>query len=269
MTPSGLLSGVDEGFTTLTVVKDGVTSNTVTINVTKVAITNITVSPSTVSIVKGNNLQLTAIATHADSSTSNVTDSVTWIPVDTAIAAVAWNGLLSGVEMGTTTLTATKDSVTSNVVTVTVCEDLSGPCIDAVDIAGKLYTPSPSVAYLDSIGGGSATNGFLTESGGSSPSGNFYIFDLANAIALCDIYNAQNVLGRNNWQLPTKVDLVDLYDLMGNMSDARGWPTAERYRSGEEQVTIPGNYFTVFLDDGREGAYQPHHPFYASCTSDP
>ncbi|MBD1574854.1 hypothetical protein HC725_16640, partial [Vibrio sp. S17_S38] len=67
-------------------------------------------------------------------------------------------GLLSAVEVGNTTLTATKDGVTSNTVNVNVCSSLASTCIDIFDTgSGKLFTNSPSVAYLDSIGG-SATN---------------------------------------------------------------------------------------------------------------
>ncbi|MBD1574856.1 hypothetical protein HC725_16655, partial [Vibrio sp. S17_S38] len=62
-------------------------------------------------------------------------------------------GLLSAVEVGNTTLTATKDGVTSNTVNVNVnvnvCSSLAGTCIDIFDTgSGKLFTNSPSVAYL-------------------------------------------------------------------------------------------------------------------------
>ncbi|WP_274006361.1 Ig-like domain-containing protein, partial [Vibrio parahaemolyticus] len=74
--------------------------------------------------------------------------SVTWTPLDTATATVSPAGLLSAVEVGNTTLTATKDGVASNTVDVNVCSTLAGPCIELFDTgSGKLFTNSPSKAY--------------------------------------------------------------------------------------------------------------------------
>ncbi|MCW8349424.1 hypothetical protein MD535_26015, partial [Vibrio sp. ZSDZ65] len=58
--------------------------------------------------------------TYSDSTSSDVTTSVTWTPEDTATATVTSGGLLSGVDVSNTTLTARKDGVTSNTVTVNV-----------------------------------------------------------------------------------------------------------------------------------------------------
>ncbi|MEZ8633756.1 Ig-like domain-containing protein, partial [Vibrio lentus] len=118
----GLLSGVEVGSTTLTATKDGVTSNTVDVNVSEAIITDIQVRPSFINIGKGETQQLLATATYSDMTFSDITNSVTWMPIDTAIATVESDGLLSGVEVGSTTLTATKDGVTSNTVDVHVLE---------------------------------------------------------------------------------------------------------------------------------------------------
>ncbi|MFA0188160.1 Ig domain-containing protein, partial [Vibrio splendidus] len=76
--------------------------------------------PSPVNIAKGQTDQLTAIATFSDATSSDISSSVTWAPVDTATATVSSTGLLSAVETGGTTLTATKDGIPSNTVEVNV-----------------------------------------------------------------------------------------------------------------------------------------------------
>ncbi|MFA0593709.1 Ig-like domain-containing protein, partial [Vibrio sp. 10N.222.51.A2] len=73
-------------------------------------------------------------ATFSDATSSDVSSSVTWAPVDTATATVSSTGLLSAVETGGTTLTAIKDGIPSNTVEVNV----SAAIITAIQV-----TPSP------------------------------------------------------------------------------------------------------------------------------
>ncbi|MEZ8862572.1 DUF1566 domain-containing protein, partial [Vibrio sp. 10N.247.311.51] len=176
-------------------------------------------------------------------------------------------GLLSAVEVGNTTLTATKDGVTSNTVDVNVCADLAGTCIDIFYTgSGKLFTNSPSVAYLDSIGG-SATSSDYTETGTSGPSGDFYQFNWINANALCTTYNTLSLGGRTNWRLATRDELkVELYDVSLDMFTARGWPTFTVYWS----ATPDGSrYYGVYLYDGYVSSGYPSYTVYASCVSNP
>ena len=260
----GVLSAVEVGNTTLTATKDGVTSNTVNVNVSAAVITSIQVTPSPVNVAKGQTQQLTATATFSDATSSDVSNSVTWTPIDTATATVSSTGLLSAVEVGNTTLTATKDGVTSNTVNVNVCADFAGTCIDIFNTGtGKLFTNSPSVAYLDSIGG-SATDGIFTENGSFGPSGDFYRFNWTNANALCTTYNTLSLGGRTNWRLATRDELkVELYGASGNMFTTRGWPTSISYWS----ATPDGSrYYSVYLS--YVGSY-PSRTRYASCVSNP
>ncbi|MDH5869446.1 Ig-like domain-containing protein [Vibrio aestuarianus] len=130
----GVLTAVEVGNTTLTATKDGVTSNTVNVNVSAAVITSIQVTPSPVNVAKGQTQQLTATAIFSDGTSSDISSSVTWAPVDTATATVSSTGLLTAVEVGNTTLTATKDGVTSNTVNVNV----SAAVITVIQV-----TPSP------------------------------------------------------------------------------------------------------------------------------
>nr|AKN37748.1 hypothetical protein [Vibrio tasmaniensis] len=267
---NGLLSAVEEGNTTLTATKDGVTSNTVGVSVSAAVITAIQVTPSPVIVVKGRTQQLVATATYSDATSSEVSNSVTWGDFDMATATVSSTGLLSAVEEGNTTLTATKDGVTSNTVDVSVCI-IAGTCIDIFDTgSGKLFTNSPSVAYLNSIGG-IATNGTYTETGANGPAnGAFYRFNWTNANALCTTYNTHSLGGRTNWRLATVVELkVYLYKVFLNMFNARGWPTSTHYWSTTPKTPDGSEYYRVRLLNGNVNSVDPIIGGYASCVSNP
>ncbi|WP_342040160.1 Ig-like domain-containing protein [Aeromonas caviae] len=117
---SGLLTGVEQGTAEVTASLDGVTSNAVQVTVTDAVLTAIEITPPSVSVGKGQTQQLTATATYSDNTTADVTGSVAWLSDDTATATVTTNGLLTGVEEGTTEISASLDGVTSDRVTVNV-----------------------------------------------------------------------------------------------------------------------------------------------------
>ncbi|WP_339390061.1 Ig-like domain-containing protein, partial [Vibrio neptunius] len=152
-TSSGVLSGSNIGTTTLTAVKDGVASNTVNVEVTNAVITDISLTPSIITVAKGHNQTATATATYSDNTTSNISDSVTWIPVDTTTATVTPQGQVTGVDVGTTTLTAVKDGITSNSIDVDVTNavmtglTLSPPLIGVVK--GQTQAITVTANYSD------------------------------------------------------------------------------------------------------------------------
>ena len=77
-------------------------------------------TPATNTMPKGLTVNLVATGIYSDKTSAIITDSVTWISVDTAIATVTTEGLASGVEVGNTTVTASKDSIDSNTATIEV-----------------------------------------------------------------------------------------------------------------------------------------------------
>ncbi|NPD11003.1 Ig-like domain-containing protein, partial [Vibrio ostreicida] len=120
ITPTGVLSGVDVGTANLSATKDGVPSNTVNVNVTAAVIEDITITPASIALAKGQTEPLTAMATYSDGTTSDVTTSVAWQSPSPSTANVTPTGLISGGDVGITTITATKDGVPSNTVNVHV-----------------------------------------------------------------------------------------------------------------------------------------------------
>ncbi len=258
---------VDES-TTVTATLDDIPSNTV--NVTVAEIIEIQVAPSSVNVVVGHTEPLTAMAMHSDGETSNVTSFVTWLSNDPYIATVTSEGV-TGLKVGETKVTASHNNATfSNEVGVDVCDDLAGVCIDIFDTGGgKLFTNSPSEAYLDSIGG-SLNNGTNDEDGTEGPVGSFYIFSWDNASSLCTTYNSQNVGGRNNWRLATFEELKEeLYDVYGNMFDERVWPTFRFYWSSSTPPENPNRRYGLDFQHGATVNSEVTSTHYASCVSEP
>ncbi|WP_114766740.1 DUF1566 domain-containing protein [Vibrio rhodolitus] len=231
----------------------------------------IAISPSPVLLAHRNIQQLTAIGKYDDGTEGDISNSSEWEIVvgDSSIATLSSTGLVTaGTTLDDVKVVATKDGIPSEEVTVTV-SDLAGPVIDIFDTgSGKLFTNSPSKAYLDSIGG-SAINGTFTEGGGNyGPAGVFYLFDWTNANALCDTYNAHSLGGRTNWRLATSDELgTELYIAFGHMSVARDWPSYYTYWS----VTPNGStgYWQVPLYSGGGVDAPPNIATYASCVSNP
>lgn len=157
-----------------------------------------------------------------------------------------------------------------------VCDNLTGPCIDIFDTgSGKLFTSSPSVAYLDSIGG-SAINEPRVENGIEGPAGIFYRFTWLNANALCTTYRNQNIGGRTNWRLATVDELKELFDTYANptMFTKRGWPTTDHYwsltRGNYVEQLDKHDYLSFHLGIlGNTVNYAQTASLYASCVSEP
>jgi Protein of unknown function (DUF3443)/Bacterial Ig-like domain (group 2) len=81
---------------------------------------SIAVTPANPSIALGLTQQLTARGTYSNSSTQNLTSSVTWNSSTPAVATISNAGLVTSVSTGTTTMTATFGNITSNSITITV-----------------------------------------------------------------------------------------------------------------------------------------------------
>lgn len=134
ITRNGMLSGVAPGTATIVAAMDGVESNPVTVDVTSASLTAITISPSPVSLAKGNHIDLTATGLHSDNSHLDITSQVTWETANKAIATVTAQGQLVAVTEGSTTVKASKNGITSDLVTVDVT---------AAEVTALQVTPSP------------------------------------------------------------------------------------------------------------------------------
>jgi trimeric autotransporter adhesin len=86
-------------------------------------LSSITVTPATPSLVAGDTLQLTATGSYDDGSTKNISGSAAWTSSDNTIATVSSTGLLTGVAVGTATITASSAAI-------------SGPTTATIQVAG-------------------------------------------------------------------------------------------------------------------------------------
>jgi len=110
----GLAASASVGTTTITAAYSG-KNETTTLTVTAPTLASITVTPADPSIALGTTKQFTATGTYSDSTTQDLTTSVTWSSSSPGVAAVSnaagTKGLATSVTTGSTTITATSGSV--------------------------------------------------------------------------------------------------------------------------------------------------------------
>ncbi len=93
------------------------------------ALVSISVTPADPTIVQGATLQFTATGTFSDSSTQDLTNSVTWSSDTSSVATITagpGGGLATGIGTGTSLITATSDSISGST-TLTVIAPPSAP----------------------------------------------------------------------------------------------------------------------------------------------
>jgi 6-phosphogluconolactonase (cycloisomerase 2 family) len=83
-------------------------------------LTSIAITPTNASILAGTVQQFTAIGMYNNNSTENITSSVTWNSSNQSIATISSLGLATGVGPGSTPITATLGSISSNSATLNV-----------------------------------------------------------------------------------------------------------------------------------------------------
>ncbi len=114
---TGLVTGVAQGTTNITVTYDGQTE---TVPVTTITTQSITVQPNSVSMLKNKVWQLTVTANLSNGTNQDVTSSATYQSSDTGIATVSSTGLVTGIAQGNANITVTYDGQTETVpVTIT------------------------------------------------------------------------------------------------------------------------------------------------------
>lgn len=131
----GKVTGVATGTATITATL-GTLSDSSQITVRTPTLMSLEVTPQAPSIAVGQSRQLTATGHFDDGSTADVTATVTWTTSAPAIATVGASGLVTGVEVGTASVTASQGPIrASTAVTV------APPVVVALAIA----PPAPTV----------------------------------------------------------------------------------------------------------------------------
>ena len=113
----GLASALTAGTTAITATLGSVTSPPATLTVTSATLTSIAVTPvNAVLVYQSTPQQYTATGTFSDSTTQDITGSVTWTSSDTTKVAIVASGLATGVGVTSSpvTITATKGTVSGS-----------------------------------------------------------------------------------------------------------------------------------------------------------
>lgn len=101
---SGVVTGLSVGKATITVTtEDGSFTDTCIVTVNPVPVSGVSISPKTLSIKVGESGHLSATVLPADAGNKNVT----YLSSDTTVATVTSDGTVSGVKVGTATITVT------------------------------------------------------------------------------------------------------------------------------------------------------------------
>jgi len=115
----GLAVSAGTGSTTITAAS-GAVSGTTTLSVSPASLVSIAVTPANPGVIAGTTQQMIATGTYTDGSSLDLTNSVAWSSSDTAKANISGTGLVTGVFVGTATITATMNSINATaLVTVT------------------------------------------------------------------------------------------------------------------------------------------------------
>jgi len=135
MVDRGIATGTTVGTTTVTAVLNGVVSPTADVTVTDAVLTGISIAPAAVSAPKGTTTVFTAIGAYSDGTSGNISGSVTWASSNIAVATVNASGIATGLSLGTTSLTASLNGITSNISTLNVTAPvLTGIAITPVSV---------------------------------------------------------------------------------------------------------------------------------------
>ena len=155
ITAAGLATGVSSGTTTITAAYGGLSGAT-TLTITAANLASIEVTPINVSMAAGLTRQFTAIGVYTDNTTQNLTQSVTWSSVNSAIAVISSAqgsyGLARSLAAGTTTINATSGNVQGSTSLTVTSATLLGldvtPAIPSIP-AGLLQQFSATGTFSD------------------------------------------------------------------------------------------------------------------------
>jgi concanavalin A-like lectin/glucanase superfamily protein/Big-like domain-containing protein/ASPM-SPD-2-Hydin domain-containing protein len=151
---TGLAQGATQGVATITAGSGSVSGST-TITVVTPSVTSIAVVPDNPSVPLGANQQFTAELSYSDGSTKETTNLVSWSSSSTAVATVSSTGVTSALAAGSTTITATAESVTGS----TTLSVFQPPCVAAPSGLVGWWTGDGNTVDIAGYNSGTLQNG--------------------------------------------------------------------------------------------------------------
>ncbi|OZG43547.1 hypothetical protein CAK78_01925 [Aeromonas sp. A35_P] len=221
-----MLTGVQAGSVQVTASKDGINSNAISVDVSNAVLVSLQITPASLTVAKGQVQSLAAVATYSDSTTADVSTSVAWSSSDPNVATVTTDGLLTGVQAGSVQVTASKDGINSNAISVDV----------------RLWISIPGVGDF------------------SVPNNVKYIW--GSASSYCQNLSLD---GYGGWRLPATDELVALYTLYqsNNILSVLGWSTDNGYWSS---TFVGNHEVVNLLDGSIYGDNNDYYINYVTCV---
>jgi uncharacterized protein YjdB len=145
---NGVVSGAAVGNTTVTAALNGVTSPAASITVTAATLKSIAITPTSKTLPKGASAPLIATGTYSDGSHAVISTQVTWHSASIATATVGTDGSVKGVEVGSTTVFASMNSITSPDANITVTDAV----LTSISITASATLPKGTTANLIATG---------------------------------------------------------------------------------------------------------------------
>ena len=112
---SGLVAAKSAGSTLLTATSGSVVG-VMTLTVAGATLKSIAVTPANPTLTKNATQQFTATGTFTDASTQNITNSVAWSSLNSAVATISGSGLATSVGVGSSTIQAASGAVSGGTV---------------------------------------------------------------------------------------------------------------------------------------------------------
>lgn len=114
----GLATALSAGSSSITATQNSVTSSVSTLTVSAITLNEILISSTTTTTPTGTTVQYTATGVYSSGTTLDITNDVTWLSSNPAVASISNNsgshGLLTAISGGSTVISATLNSVNSN-----------------------------------------------------------------------------------------------------------------------------------------------------------
>ncbi|MEA1892082.1 MAG: Ig-like domain-containing protein [Campylobacterota bacterium] len=119
---AGDAEALQVGATTITASFAGTTSNIADVEVVAATLVSIDITPIDSSVEKGLIVQYKAMGNYSDNTNIDLTTQVDWKSSNTDIATIDTSALAQSLHVGVTNISATKDSIISNIATLTVTD---------------------------------------------------------------------------------------------------------------------------------------------------
>jgi Tol biopolymer transport system component/uncharacterized protein YjdB len=135
---SGLASTLAQGGTTVTASINGITSNIATLTVTAPMLASLSITPAAINIGVGSTQQFVASGSLTDGTAATL-GALTWASSTASVGTINSAGLVTGVGVGSTNISASSGGVTSNTIVLTVAV-VPPPILvssDAVGVVGN------------------------------------------------------------------------------------------------------------------------------------